>query len=216
MNDNPNQWTDQEKMQVAQAIIGEVLEAVVYLLFHINDIIDGDEIIVSSIISWEKYNFTTSSGFSTTVTAKKTAPVGPSVVLSSGELSNVIARANSVGDKYAQYLLTEADSEDGAQEKVFTTLSFNLVELWLKNFEIHINASIIADALVYVLSNGEQGSPFDMETTPAKIFQGLDIEMYLITHSLFGFVAYDDDNADGVPTAQYENVTEDGVTYQVI
>lgn len=216
LNDNPNQWTDEQKMEVAQAIIGEVLQAVVYLLFHINDIIDGDELIVSSIISWEKYNFTTSSGFSTTVTAKKTQNSGPAVTLDSGERSNVIARANLVGDKYAQYLLTQADLEDGAREKVFTTMSFNLVELWLKNFEIHINASIIADALVYVLSNGEQGTPFDMQTTPAKIFQGLDIEMYLITHSLFGFVAYDDDNADGVPTANYEDVTEDGTTYQVI
>ncbi|MHA1339833.1 MAG: hypothetical protein ACTSRZ_06785 [Promethearchaeota archaeon] len=214
--EDPNQWDNNQAEQVYTAIVNEIVQAVIYLIFHINDIINGDELFITNINTWETWNVSTSPDFSTTVTAKKWTSSG-SVVLNPTERANLEAAALANGDEYAYYLLTQAESEDGVISKDWSHFTFNLVELWLKNFEIHINASAIVDALIYETSGGSEGSPFDEETTVAKIFQGLDIDLYLITHSLFAFVAYDDTIVpDGVPSVQWADVNESGVEYQVI
>ncbi|MBD3350442.1 MAG: hypothetical protein GF364_03050, partial [Candidatus Lokiarchaeota archaeon] len=218
LDENPEQWTEAEIADLVSIVIGSVLEAVTYLLFHINDIITGDELIITNIITWETWNYTTSSDYTQTVEIKDyyNGQYNPSTV-SIGELET---QALAVDDDYAVQLLEDVQTS-GVQEKTWSTFSFNLVELWLKNFEIHINASVIADHIAYTMTEGQAeviGEPLDPETGLAKIFQGLDIELYLLTHSLFGFVAFDDTmiEANNVPDVLWQEATEDGIDYEYI
>lgn len=67
------------------------------------------------------------------------------------------------------------------------------MQLWVKNFEIHIDVGAIMDLL------SEPSGPVN----PAKIFEGLDIEFYLFTHHLAGAFLYNDLNSDGKLSADY-------------
>jgi len=217
--EDPNYWNEQQTKEVQTAIINEIVQAVVYLLIHINDIINGDELFVVNINTWENWNISTSSDFSTTVNARVWFTNGTNRELTPDEKSGLEELALSKDDKHAYYLLHDAENdEDGNKSKSWSYFTFNLVELWLKNFEIHIDAKAIIDAILYGASGGQEGSPFDNSTTVAKIFQGLDIDLYLITHSLFAFVAYNDTKIleDGVPSVQWADVNENGTEYQVI
>lgn len=212
---DPNGWTDEQSQDVIETMISEVLSSVTYLLFHINDIITGDELIITNIITWETWNTTYSDGWSASSTLKQWTQSDPDEDISGLE-SAVISEAQSNGDDYAVYLLDTLETETTGQSKEWSTFSFNLVELWLKNFEIHINAQAIADGLAYVISEGVQGEELDPETGIAEIFQGLDIEMYLMTHSLFAWVGYNDENNDLTPTVDYETIVEGDTEWQAI
>jgi hypothetical protein len=87
-------------------------------------------------------------------------------------------------------------------ETIWTQFSFDLIQLWVKNFEIHIDVAKILDA-----ATGGGGDPANLIATA---FEGCDIEFYLFTHHLAGAFLYDDAFADNRITANYVNVTDTG------
>lgn len=104
-------------------------------------------------------------------------------------------------DSYMQWLLRPTDSAS-LVETYFTSFTFDLIQLWVKNFEIHIDAA----AIVNLIGSLGSGGPVNI----ANIFRGLDIEFYLFTHHLAGAFLYNDTNADGKVSSSYRNVTVNG------
>ncbi|MFX0135647.1 MAG: hypothetical protein ACFFDN_18530 [Candidatus Hodarchaeota archaeon] len=78
-----------------------------------------------------------------------------------------------------EWLLTSTVPGDIAQT-IWTQFSFDLIQLWIKNFEIHIDVS--------ELLNFAQGQPIDI----AAAFGGCDLQTYLFTHHLAGAFLYND------------------------
>jgi hypothetical protein len=50
----------------------------------------------------------------------------------------------------------------------------------------------------------------------AQVFEGLDIEIYIMTHSLMGFIAYEDVNLNNVPDVVRTTITEGDVETDII
>jgi hypothetical protein len=89
-----------------------------------------------------------------------------------------------------------------------------VVEIWLKTFQIHVNVNALMNLVVY---QNETMSEYAIY----EVLQGFEIDIYVITHSLMGFIAYDDGaigTADGKPTITREAIedTSSGQTYDVI
>ena len=104
-------------------------------------------------------------------------------------------------DSYMQWLLRPTD-DASLIETHFTSFTFDLIQLWVKNLEIHINVAEILN----LFNTGGSGGPVDI----AGIFQGLDIEFFLFTHHLGGAFLYNDTNMDGRVSSTYRNVTVGG------
>ncbi|MFX1388151.1 MAG: hypothetical protein ACFE9M_13115, partial [Promethearchaeota archaeon] len=80
--------------------------------------------------------------------------------------------------------------------------SFDLIQLWVKNFEIHIDVAAILNAAT-------GGGGVNPEIIIASAFKGCDIDFYLFTHHLAGAFLYDDSVInDNRITAEYANVTD--------
>jgi len=107
-------------------------------------------------------------------------------------------------DSYMEWLLTKTD-DVALVETIFTSFSFDVIQLWVKNFEIHIDVAEILAAFT-------GGGSID----PAAIFQGLDIEFYLFTHHLAGAFLYEDIFPDGKITAEYVRVNQSGTDIPVL
>lgn len=191
--------------EIPEVLIRKGIELITWFLIHINDIFTGEELFVLNPITWQKLEIKTGPGYSITKTWKVTGnnweidegdqlieiiPGGPAVLAQ----WNITAKAKK--DSYMEWLLTKTDDVD-LLENVFTSFSFDLMQLWVKNFEIHIDVGAIMD----LIGDGSNGS-----VNPAEIFQGLDIEFYLFTHHLTGAFLYNDSNSDGKLSADYVQV----------
>ncbi|MFX1447986.1 MAG: hypothetical protein ACFFCG_07595, partial [Promethearchaeota archaeon] len=106
---------------------------------------------------------------------------------------NMTAQARK--DSYMKWLLRNVENVHDLNEE-FTSFTFDLFQLWVKNFEIHIDVGEILN-----LIGGGGGS-----INPAAIFQGLDIEFFLFTHHLTGAFLYNDSNFDNRLSANYVQV----------
>jgi hypothetical protein len=213
---DPSTWSDEKIFEIGSYIAGEVLSAITYLFFHINDIISGDELLIMNMITWEQYSMDTTSDYAVDKTwylandwnLNDDAPLG---VEFNGNLTNWDATATGEGDEYMKWLL--APPEAGIINRQWSRLSFNLIELWFKTFQININVSAIVEAVNNAAQGG--GDPFE-GVGLARVFHGLDIEIYLMTHSLLGFVAYDDFNANNIPDVNRTIVAEGNVESEII
>ncbi len=130
---------------------------------------------------------------------------------------NWVKMANENNDEYMQWLLS--DQIVSSRTKKWTHFTFDLIQLWIKNFHVKIDANEIIKILGAVLptgngggqfgtfqdGNGPSGDPFS-SINPAKIFEGCDIEFYLFTHHLTGAFLFDDKNDDGKISVKYDNV----------
>ncbi|MHA1272336.1 MAG: hypothetical protein ACTSQS_02755, partial [Promethearchaeota archaeon] len=94
-----------------------------------------------------------------------------------------------------QWLLSNVDLT--ITQDIWTTFSFDIIQLWVKNFEIHIDVSELAKA-----SQGE-----DINT--AKIFNGLDMDFYLFSHHLDGAFLYNDTDNNRQITVENYTVLRD-------
>jgi hypothetical protein len=192
---------------VPEELIQKGVELITWFLIHINDIFTGEELFVLNPITWEKLEIQTGAGFSISKTWKVTGNdfldpstdltmdmamggVNAGMVLNSW---NITAQASQ--DSYMKWLLTDAEIVANLKRE-FTSFTFDLFQLWVKNFEIHINVGEILN-----LIGGEGGS-----INPAAIFQGLDIEFFLFTHHLTGAFLYNDTNFDNRVSANYVTV----------
>jgi hypothetical protein len=217
MESDPEDWDQEEIAYIGQQIASQILSAITYLFFHINDIISGDELIVMNMITWETTNISTSSDYA--VTKEYLVYDNDGDFSNDDTWSNVLNPADQAAwdysnDDFMTWLMTPGEAGQFSRE--WSRLSFNLIELWFKTFQININVSAIVEGLTYAMeSEGGDGNPFG-EMGLAKVFHGLDIEIYLMTHSLMGFIAYDDVNMNDIPDVERTSIVEGNVTSEVI
>ena len=201
--------------EIPEDLIQKGVELITWFLIHINDIFTGEELFVLNPITWQKLEISTSSDYSITKTWKVTGDnwaidnddvLIESIVNGSDLLDLWNATAIAKKDSYMEWLLTETD-DVALLEKAFTSFTFDLFQLWIVNFEIHIDVGEIMN-----LVSGGGGGSFN----PAAIFQGLDIEFFLFTHHLTGAFLYNDSNSDNKLSANYVQVNESGTDTPVL
>ena len=193
--------------EIPEELIREGVELITWFLIHINDIFTGEELFVLNPITWQKLEVFTSDDYSINKTWKVTGDdwhiddedqlielmtIGEHGVNGPAVLDQWNATAIAKKDSYMEWLLTETD-DVALIKTVFTSFTFDLIQFWVKNFEIHIDVGAIMNVI------GNTGDPIN----PAEIFQGLDIEFYLFTHHLAGTFLYNDTNSDDKLSADY-------------
>ncbi|GAG53983.1 unnamed protein product, partial [marine sediment metagenome] len=181
-----------------QDFIREGVSLLTWFLIHINDIFTGDELFVLNPITWQNLNITPTT-YDISKTWKFSGPdysIQPSDALvdvaAPGIKSQWYNNATERGDNYMEWLLTDTIPGD-IVSTIWTQFSFDLIQLWIKNFEIHIDVS--------ELLGFAQGTPVNI----AAAFDGCDLETYLFTHHLAGAFLYNDSMPkDGKLSVNYE------------
>jgi len=213
MNRDLGSMTEAEQ----EELIHDGVETLTWFLIHINDIFTGEELIALNPITWQSMQITPDPSFNLTKTWKVTGSnwnigdgddkilSGATVTGADAMLDSWNATAKARKDSLMQWLLRPTD-DASLVESHFTAFTFDLIQLWIKNFEIHIDAAAIID-----LIGGMGGTP----TQIADIFRGLDIEFYLFTHHLAGAFLYNDSNGDGQISSSYRDVTVDNETLTI-
>jgi hypothetical protein len=202
MGTNLNSLSNEDQ----QKLIRKGVEVLSWFLIHINDIFTGEELFAVNPITWQSMNITALPGFSLEKTWKVTgdSKVSPddlnlTTAIGSTNATKLLDSWNATAkfrkDSYMEWLLRPTDEVSLAKNH-FTAFTFDLIQLWMKNFEVHINASAIVNLI------GGSG-PADI----ASIFRGLDVEFYLFTHHLGGVFLYNDSNHDGIVSSSYNDVT---------
>jgi len=193
---------------IPEELISEGIELVTWFLIHINDIFTGEELFALNPITWQNINLTASADFSVEKTWKVTGP-GPDwelnpymddnltdVVLPAEydllHLWNTTARDNK--DSYVEWLLTSTDDLSSYTAQ-WTSFTFDLIQLWIKEFHIEIDVGEIVNSF----NNPEN---FNV----ASVFQGLNIEFYLFTHHLAGAYLYNDRDGNNQITTSYDDL----------
>jgi hypothetical protein len=212
---NLNSLTDEEQNQ----LIHDGVEVLTWFLIHINDIFTGDELFAVNPITWQKMNIKPLPGFSLTKTWRVTGnnykvegPSDSNLTAAIGDsnatilLNNWNTTARDRNDSYMEWLLRSTDDVSLANN-YFTAFTFDLVQLWVKNFEIHIDAGALVDLI--------SGSGSNSSINVADVFRGLDIDFYLFTHHLGGAFLYNDSNHDGTVSSSYSNLTIDGYPVKI-
>ena len=185
--------------EIPDELLREGISVLTWFLIHINDIFTGDELFVLNPITWQKLNITP---MAYTIT-KKWKMTGPDYVIDDGDdpVSGSVKtdwsdNASSWNDSYMKWLLNSS-SPGPLAETIWTQFSFDIIQLWIKNFEIHID---VAEILNAAQGGGAQAI--------ANVFGGCDIELYLFTHHLAGSFLYDDSiTNDQRISANYVNLT---------
>ncbi len=207
---------------IPEALITEGVELVTWFLIHINDIFTGEELFALNPITWQNINFNASADFSVEKTWKVTGPdwkLNPYLdadlndTVSSVQydllmdLWNFTAQTNKNG--YVDWLLTSADDLSLYTAR-WTTFTFDLIQLWVREFHIEIDVGEIVNNL---------SNPGNFNV--ASVFQGLDIDFYLFTHHLAGAYLYNDRDGNKKITTSYDDLKnstgdiiyhQDGVT----
>ncbi|MFW9969210.1 MAG: hypothetical protein ACFFDF_03355, partial [Candidatus Odinarchaeota archaeon] len=190
--------------QISQDLIREGISLLTWFLIHINDIFTGDELFVLNPITWQKLNITP-LGYTINKTWKMSgnnyAIDDSDLIVNPSYISDWINNATDRKDNYMQWLLTPTTPGDLA-ETIWTQFSFDLIQLWVRNFEIHIDVSKLLNAF----TGGAVENP---KLLIASAFEGCDIDFYLFTHHLAGAFLYDDSVIpDNRISASYVNVTD--------
>jgi hypothetical protein len=201
---------------ISEELIKEGVALLTWFLIHINDIFTGDELFIMNPITWKKLNIIPGAGFNITKEWYVTGDTSGDMNINPGldpKLEDIAAGAGDLvltawdvmaqnrNDDYMQWLLE--DSLDEAFENVWTQFSFDLIQLWVKNFEIHIDVSEILE----VLFGGGGGNP---EVAIVNAFNGCNIEFYLFTHHLAGAFLYNDTDSNRIISANYVPINVDG------
>ncbi|UCC21267.1 MAG: hypothetical protein JSV62_08315, partial [Promethearchaeota archaeon] len=198
-------------------LIQEGISLLTWFLIHINDIFTGDELFVMNPIMWQKLDIIPKPGFGITKTWYLTGndailnpltddSIASDVLNGSALLDLWNITAQDRNDNYMQWLLTPTSG--GVAETIWTQFSFDLIQLWIKNFEIHIDIAAILSAA----TGGGGTSP---ELIIANAFKGCNIEFYLFTHHLAGAFLYNDTDNNNIISANYTPVLINGDTYNI-
>jgi hypothetical protein len=188
--------------EIPKDLIRDGIALITWFLIHINDIFTGDELFILNPITWQRLDIDPLPGYNVTKTWKVTGddfaingPVTDQALNSLIDTNDWKLMANATKDSYMQWLLSPTSVSD-IGPTVWTQFSFDLIQLWIKNFEIHIDVAEILDAA----RNQDGGSP---ERAIINAFGGCDIEFYLFTHHLTGAFLYNDLNGDNRLSANY-------------
>ena len=196
-------------------LIQDGISLLTWFLIHINDIFTGDELFILNPITWQRLDINPGPGFDITktwyITGNDTSldpaldqsiqndiPMGDSLL----DLWNDTAQSRK--DNYMEWLLTP--TLGNVAETIWTQFSFDLIQLWIKNFEIHIDVAAILNAV----RDGDSA-----ETLIANAFKGCNIEFYLFTHHLAGAFLYNDTVQDNVISVNYTPINVDGTSIEV-
>jgi hypothetical protein len=213
--------------EIPEDLLKEGISTIAWFLIHINDIFTGDELFTLNPITWQNVKLTPIS-FSIDKTWRVTGNDWRIDLAGDQELATAVGSVDS--DNFLAYLNTTAKAKDDSYMEwllmpsedlsgkitTWTSFSFDLIQLWMKNFEIHINVAEIFN----LFNTGGGSEPINV----ADIFQNLDIEFYLFTHHLAGAFLYNDTDSNSRITSRYrplknefgENVTTpDGSVVEV-
>jgi hypothetical protein len=197
---NPDSTAAQAEAQ-AEAIEAAI-EAVTYFLIHINDIITGDEVIIFNTIAFTNYmaDFagTVDGQWYVTQNGVRTNSRTLDVAYPAWE-AEYRDLAEAYGDEYMLYILDEGYNQTRMQN--YTAFSFDIIEIWLKEFQISIDVGKILAGL----------TPEDVFT---DIFQELKLEFYIFTHHFTSWVLFDDSKFGGTDPATDNSVPD--VKWEVI
>ncbi|MHA1584778.1 MAG: hypothetical protein ACTSWL_05960, partial [Promethearchaeota archaeon] len=210
-----------DSSEVQNAAMNKALKAATraatYFLIHINDIITGDEVIIFNSIAYTNYitDFDGSmiGNWYVTEDGQETNNVLMSDSILSNWNSTFLALAEEYGDELMINLLNEKYKTGQSQN--YTLFSFDIVEIWLKEFQVSIDTEAILAAIT-----GNQDA-FGNKTA-TDIFQKLSVEFYIFTHHFSSWVLFDDSKfenrtyegdtvGNGVPDVHFEQIgTNDG------
>ncbi|MHA2005979.1 MAG: hypothetical protein ACXABO_00595 [Promethearchaeota archaeon] len=197
--------------EISQELIREGVSLLTWFLIHINDIFTGDELFILNPITWQKLKITPSPDYNITKTWYVTGdtlndldidvddPRLEDEVVNGSLILNVWrAMAHNRNDDYMRWLLK--DELDKVVETIWTQFSFDLIQLWIKNFEIHIDVGTILDSV----TGGGGGNP---QAAIINAFDGCNIEFFLFTHHLAGAFLYNDTDNNRIISANYSQVS---------
>jgi len=198
--------------RITMDLIKEGISLLTWFLIHINDIFTGDELFILNPITWQKLDIIPGPGFNITKTWYTTGDgdsdmnINPGIdpVLNDTVLNGWKIIAENRKDNYMQWLLTPTLGE--IAETVWTQFSFDLIQLWVKNFEIHIDVGQILNALT--------GSS-NPDVAIINSFKGCNIDFFLFTHHLAGAYLYNDTDGNDVISANYVPINVDGASVEV-
>lgn len=193
---------EENEGEFSEDLVRDGIELITWFLIHINDIFTGDELFILNPITWQKLEITPHVDFE----VKKTWYYSANNTLSPMDDTSLVGdlilgewndTALAKKDSYMQWLLRPTE-DIPLVTAIWTQFTFDLIELWIKNFEIHIDLSEIIN-----IGSGE-GGDF------AQAFGGCDIEFYLFTHHLAGAFLYNDlYPTDGKISVNYTDATVD-------
>jgi len=206
-------------MSISNELIKEGIALLTWFLIHINDIFTGDELFILNPITWQKLNIIPGAGFNITKEWYLTGdtpgdmdinpgldPKLEDIGLGDNVLTAWDVMAQSQNNDYMTWLLKPALDE--VFENVWTQFSFDLIQLWIKNFEIHIDVAEILEALF-----GGGGS--NPEIAIVNAFNGCNIEFFLFTHHLAGAFLYNDTDNNRIISANYVPINVNGSAVEV-
>ncbi len=192
---------DDEEAQ--EKALEAVISAVTYFFIHINDIITGDEVIILNTIAFTNYvaDFAGSINATWYVTQEGVQTNNRTLLeaLPSYE-SDYTQIADYYNDEFMLYLLNEDNFQDGVKTQNYTTFSFDIIEVWLKEFQVSIDTEAILGAL-----SGDEGAEYFGNKTATDIFEELRLEFYVFTHHFQNWYLFDDQKFD----KDYSNSTDD-------
>jgi len=190
-----NEDTNGGEDEPSQEVLEEGIAVLSWLLIHINDIFTGDELFVLNPITWQKLDIDPWPSMKIEkkryysedqiIGGDRALTTGPS-----GEVESINLTANIIGDSYTEWLFSGTSMVNLAPT-IWTQFSFDLAQLWVKNFHVEVD--------VGELAKGE-------DANMADAFSGLDIEFFLFTHHLGGAFLYNDTNADNKITINYTEI----------
>ena len=206
---------------IPETLIQEGVELVTWFLIHINDIFTGEELFALNPITWQNINLTAGADFSVEKTWKVTGSDWKLNPYSDANLNDTVGSvqyesllnlwnvtAQTYKDGYVEWLLTSTDDLSYSTAR-WTSFTFDLIQLWVREFNIEINVGEIVNSF----TSGD--------LNVASVFQGLDIDFYLFTHHLAGAYLYNDRDGNNKITTSYDDLKnstgniiyhEDGVT----
>ena len=200
-----------EGFLINRDLIREGISLITWFLIHINDIFTGDELFIMNPIIWQKLDIIPSTEIGKEFSMNKRWYItGNDTIANDVEIKNEIygpallnlwnltAQANK--DSYTEWLLTQTHGQ--VAESFWTQFSFDLIQLWIKNFEIHIDVAAILDA-----ATGGGGT--NPEVIIANAFEGCNIDFYLFTHHLAGAFLYNDTDSSQDISAIYTPIDID-------
>ncbi len=207
-----------------QAALEAVISAVTYFFIHINDIITGDEVIILNTIAFTNYvaDFDGDKDGNWYVTEEGVRTNDRLLLeaLPSYE-SDYREIAENYNDGWMLYFLDKGYLINELQN--YTTFSFDIIEIWLKEFQVSIDTEAILGAL-------NEGSDAFSGKGATDIFQELKLEFYVFTHHFQNWYLFDDEKFDkdysnsskfvqdqaedavgnGVPDVLFENMADPG------
>ena len=165
-----------------EMLISEQSELIFWLIKNINAIFSGDELFIFNPVAFQKIEFTPLQGYNITKTWYNTGANGiidnDDFLLNPNALINWNATADTVKDSRMQWLLTNMSGNSFTTQS-YTTLSFDLIQYWLKSFEVSVDDGAL-----------------NMGNQVTGLFTGMNIESYLFRHNLKGAYLYRDDDQD--------------------